>query len=64
MKSRMSEDHPSLVGQAGISVWYNGVFWVLGFLGGLQVENKADTITPELQLWKSVMALQTSEMWP
>lgn len=48
MKSRMSEDHPSLVGQAGISVWYNGVFWVLGFLGGLQVENKADVTQSRL----------------
>lgn len=42
MKGRVSNALLSLVGQAGISVWYNGVLWVLGFLGGLQVENKAD----------------------
>lgn len=27
-------------------------------------QGRCDTIMPKLQLWKSVMALQTSEMWP
>lgn len=60
MKGRVSKDFPSLVGQAGISVWYNGVLWVLGFLGGLQVENKADVTQSCLNF--SFVALQTPEM--
>lgn len=57
---------PSLVGQAGISVWYNAIILSAGFLwwAARRKQGRCDTIKPELQLWKSVMALQTSEMWP